>query len=127
MVEYTESLYERSVRARDVVKVLHAAKDAPRAGENCRAAPLAYRPQVDPRSCEGKADCVTVCPYNVFEVRKIDEDQYRALPTRVRLKLWAHGKKIAYTPHADACRACGLCLVACPEKAITLVRIGDAA
>jgi ferredoxin len=55
-------------------------------------------------------------------VRQMEDDEYRALPIFVRLKLWAHGRKSAYTPHADACRACGLCVVACPERAISLVR-----
>jgi 4Fe-4S ferredoxin len=27
----------------------------------------------------------------------------------------------AYTPNAEACRACGLCVVSCPEHAISLV------
>ena len=26
----------------------------------------------------------------------------------------------AYAPNADDCRACGLCVVACPEQAIVL-------
>jgi 4Fe-4S ferredoxin len=34
----------------------------------------------------------------------------------------AHRRQTAYTPRADACHACGLCVVACPEAAITLVR-----
>lgn len=127
MVEHTEKSHKPNVRARNAVKLRNAANDALRPGENCRAAPLVYRPQVDLYRCEGKADCVAVCPYYVFDVRKIDEDQYRTLPVRVRLKLWAHGKKIAYIPNTDACRACGLCVVACPEKATTLVRIGDTA
>ncbi len=38
-----------------------------------------------------------------------------------RLKMTAHGRKTAFTPRADACQACGLCVAACPEKAITLV------
>jgi NAD-dependent dihydropyrimidine dehydrogenase PreA subunit len=67
-----------------------------------------------------------VCPHDVFEVRKIDEEEYRALPALARLKLWAHGKKTAYAPRADACRACGLCVVACPEQAITLALAGEA-
>lgn len=38
-----------------------------------------------------------------------------------KLKSRAHGRKTSYTPNADACRACGLCVVACPEHAIALV------
>jgi NAD-dependent dihydropyrimidine dehydrogenase PreA subunit len=103
-------------------KARRAARDPKRPGEKCRAEPGTYRPRVDRRRCEGKAECVEVCPYDVFEVRVIDEGEYRALPVLARLKLRVHGKKTAYTPHADACHACGLCVVACPEKAITLVR-----
>ncbi|MBV8645185.1 MAG: 4Fe-4S binding protein, partial [Candidatus Eremiobacteraeota bacterium] len=33
-----------------------------------------------------------------------------------------HGMQTAYAPLADACKACGLCVVACPEDAITLVQ-----
>lgn len=61
-----------------------------------------------------------VCPYGVFEVRRIDEDEFRTLGTLVRFKLWVHGKRVAYTPHSEACQACGLCVVACPEHAIRL-------
>ena len=103
-------------------KAKRAAADPKRPGEECKASPGAYRPEVDARRCEGKADCVAVCPYDVFEVGLIDETKYKAMPLRVRLKLWAHGKKTAHTPHADACRACGLCVVACPEHAIQLVK-----
>jgi NAD-dependent dihydropyrimidine dehydrogenase PreA subunit len=91
----------------------------------CRAQPQTFRPVVDRRRCEGKSDCVTVCPYDVFEVRRIDETEYRSLPILARLKVWAHGKKTAYTPRADACLACGLCVTACPERAITLARVGS--
>lgn len=101
-------------------KARRAAKDPARPGEHCRATPGAYRPVIDRRRCEGKADCVSVCPFEVFEVGRIDEGEYRALPALVRLKVWVHGKKTAYTPRADACQACGLCVVACPEHAIKL-------
>jgi NAD-dependent dihydropyrimidine dehydrogenase PreA subunit len=98
-----------------------AARHSERPGEKCRALAGAYRPRVDRRRCEGKSECVAVCPYDVFEVRTIDEHEYRTLPMLARLKLRVHGKQTAYTPRADACRACGLCVVACPERAIKLV------
>jgi NAD-dependent dihydropyrimidine dehydrogenase PreA subunit len=94
------------------------------ANETCKADPGSFRPVVNRGRCEGKAACVAVCPYNVFEVGIIDEAAYKALPLLARLKVWAHGKKTAYTPRSDACRACGLCVAACPEKAISLVRVG---
>jgi NAD-dependent dihydropyrimidine dehydrogenase PreA subunit len=77
--------------------------------------------------CEAKGDCVEVCPYGVFEVRRIEEEDYRALSLPARLKVFFHGKRSAYTPNAMDCRACGLCVVACPEKAIQIVRASSAA
>lgn len=78
-------------------------------------------PVVNRNRCEGKRDCVDVCPYDVFEVRRMDDADFTALGFFAKLKSRAHRRQTAYTPKADACRACGLCVVACPEKAITLV------
>jgi 4Fe-4S ferredoxin len=79
-------------------------------------------PFVNLSKCEGKADCVPVCPENVFEVRRIDDKDYKQLGLLAQIKLRVHGMQVAYTPRADACQACGLCVSACPEKAITLRR-----
>jgi NAD-dependent dihydropyrimidine dehydrogenase PreA subunit len=95
-----------------------------RRGEGCAAKPAICRPVVDRKRCEGKADCVSICPYNVFEIRTVDDVEYRALPVVARIKLWMHGKRTAYTPRSDACQACGLCVLACPERAISLVQEG---
>jgi NAD-dependent dihydropyrimidine dehydrogenase PreA subunit len=103
-------------------KARRAAGHPARPGEQCRAEPETYVPVVARGRCEGKADCTEVCPYGVFEVRRIDDADFAALSFLGRLKSRAHGRKTAYTPKADACRACGLCVVACPEKAITLVK-----
>ena len=98
-----------------------AAAHPQRPGEKCKAEPAKFRPVVDARRCEGKGACVAVCPYGVFEVGRLPDETFRAMPPLLKLKLWAHGKQTAYTPNADACRACGLCVVACPEQAIRLV------
>jgi len=104
-------------------KARRAAAHPDRPGEECEAPPGDWSPEVNRGRCEAKGDCVAVCPYDVFEVRRIDEGEYRALPFLTRMKVWVHGKRTAYTPNAGACRACGLCAVACPEHAIRLVRM----
>jgi 4Fe-4S ferredoxin len=81
----------------------------------------AVMPVVDRNRCEGKNDCVKVCPEDVFEVRTIDDTDFAKLSFFGKLKSRAHGRKTAYTPNAEACQACGLCVTACPETAIRLV------
>jgi len=105
-------------------KTRRAAAHPDRPGEQCRAEGGRWRPVVDRSRCEAKRDCVQVCPYGVFEVRRIDDADYRALSFLTRLKVLAHRRQSAYTPNAAACRACGLCVVACPEGALRLVEIG---
>ena len=80
-------------------------------------------PYVITGKCLGEqyADCVDVCPYGVFEVRRMDAPDFAALSPLGKLKSMVHGRKTAYTPKAADCRACGLCVVACPEGAIELV------
>ncbi len=101
-------------------KARRAAKRSDRPGADCRAEPGRHVVLVDRGKCEGKGDCVEVCPYGVFEVRKIDDADYAALGLLGKLKSRAHGRLTAYTPKLDACQACGMCVVACPEHALTL-------
>jgi len=110
-----------TTRAITTEKARRAAAHPDRPGEQCKATPGRWRPVVDRTRCEGKRDCVEVCPYEVFEVRRIDDADYAALSFFTRLKVLAHRKQSAYTPRADACQACGLCVVACPEGALRLV------
>ena len=82
----------------------------------------AVRPIIDPRRCEGKADCVQVCPFDVFEIRRMTKDDSHALPWITRLKVALHGGKQGFVVRAEQCQACGLCVAACPEHAIRLRR-----
>lgn len=106
----------------DASKARTAARDPHRPGERCRASPGAYEPRIDRSRCEGKAECAAVCPYDVFEVRRMRDADFDRLSFLGRLKSRAHRRMTAYTTRSAACRACGLCVVVCPENAITLVR-----
>jgi ferredoxin len=53
----------------------------------------------------------------------MDPADFEKLTFLGKLKSRAHGKKTAYTPKAEACEECGACVAACPEKAITLLRL----
>jgi 4Fe-4S ferredoxin len=89
---------------------------------DCNNGPGIIAPIVDLRRCEGKGDCVRVCPENVFQLRRVDAADYAALPLLNKIKMRVHGMQVAHTPNADACRGCSLCVSACPEHAITLHR-----
>jgi 4Fe-4S ferredoxin len=89
---------------------------------NWKAQPGELTPVVDRSKCEGKAECVEVCPFHVFEVRRIEDVDFAELGVFAKLKSVAHGRKTAYTPRASACEACGKCVEACPEKAIKLAK-----
>jgi 4Fe-4S ferredoxin len=78
-------------------------------------------PVINRNRCEARADCISICPYQVFEIRSLTGAEHKQLSLPGRLKLFAHGGKQAFALHAEACRACGLCVKGCPEKAITLV------
>lgn len=86
-------------------------------------APVASRvvPVVDLGACEGKGDCVRVCPYDVFIVAEVPPAERRTRGPVARIKLWVHGNRQAVVANPDACHACGRCVSACPENAIRLV------
>jgi NAD-dependent dihydropyrimidine dehydrogenase PreA subunit len=92
----------------------------------CDEAPGRIVPVVDLRRCENKGPCVAVCPYDVFEIRKLMPEEWGALTLLTRWKVWAHGGKQAFVVRQNDCHACGLCVPACPEKAITLTRAASA-
>ncbi len=90
---------------------------------DCKQPPGVVAPQIDRTRCEGKEDCVEVCPYDVFEIHILTKEQRSELPFFARLKASVHGNRQAFAVRAEACHACGLCVQACPERAIKLVKL----
>ena len=90
---------------------------------SCKQAPGVFAPVIDRNRCEGKADCVAVCPKSVFVIGVLNSSDRRSLSLKGKIKGFAHGWKQAFTPGISGCEACGLCVKACPEKAISLTRI----
>jgi NAD-dependent dihydropyrimidine dehydrogenase PreA subunit len=54
----------------------------------------------------------------------LSEAEKSAMPFFSRFKARVHGNRQAFAVRANDCQACGDCITACPEKAITLTRIG---
>lgn len=88
----------------------------------CKQPAGAVAPVIDRNRCEGKEDCVRVCPYDVFEIRKLGAEERAGLSFLGRIKASAHGNRQAFAVRADQCHACGLCVSACPEHAIRLAK-----
>ena len=78
-------------------------------------------PVIDLSRCEAKGPCIEVCPYDVLAMHEYSKAELVNLSWVGRLKTWVHGKEKAFAIYPEACQACGLCVQACPEKAIKLV------
>ena len=77
-------------------------------------------PVVDRNRCEAEEQCVQVCPYNVFEVRKLSPEERSELSLLGRVKAWARGNRQAFVVRPEDCHVCQLCIKACPEQALRL-------
>jgi 4Fe-4S ferredoxin len=78
------------------------------------------KPIIDRNRCEAKAECVRLCPYQVFELRSLTQADKAGMSFLGRLKAKVHGNRQAFVARPEACHACGLCVAACPEDAIRL-------
>lgn len=90
---------------------------------SCPSAAGVVRPVIDRNRCEAKAACVAVCPYQVFAIGVLTPAQRTQLSLRGRIKAFFHRGRQALVVRADDCHACGRCVPACPEGAISLERL----
>lgn len=88
---------------------------------DCKQAGLLV-PVVDRNRCEGKGDCERVCPYHVFGLARLTPEDRAGLSALGRVKAFFHGYRQAYVVHPEECHACGLCVTACPERALKLTK-----
>ena len=86
----------------------------------CAGVPGRVAPVVDRNRCEAKEECVRVCPYSVFEMRRLSREERTGMSLLGRLKSAAHKNHQAVVVNPEDCHACNLCVEACPEKAIQL-------
>ena len=55
-------------------------------------------------------------------IAQVPPAERKALSYMTWVKVMAHGGKQAFVVNPESCHACGLCVRACPEKAIRLIR-----
>lgn len=79
-------------------------------------------PVVNLNKCEGKGPCIDVCPYDVFEMQAISDETFNRLSFTGKIKTKVRGREKASVMNPGECHNCGLCVTACPEKAITLAK-----
>jgi len=89
---------------------------------DCKHEAGEFAPVIDRNRCEGKEDCVRVCPYDVFEMAILGANELSGMSVMGRLKARFHGNRQAFAVNAANCHGCGLCVAACPEHAIKLAR-----
>ena len=87
---------------------------------SCKPESAGRRPIINRNRCEAKEDCVVVCPYDVFEMRVLTGSERAGISIRGKLNLLVHRGRQAVVVDPDNCHACGLCVSACPERAIRL-------
>jgi len=80
-------------------------------------------PVIDPSGCEAKGPCVPACPFDVLTIRTLTPEERTGLAPLQRFKSFVHGNKRAFVTNGAACQGCGLCVDACPERAIKLKRV----
>lgn len=77
-------------------------------------------PVIDRERCVGDAACIAVCPHQVLALRPVAAQDCDGLPASTRFLLSLSQGLQAAVAAPERCRACGLCLAVCSQRAIAL-------
>jgi 4Fe-4S ferredoxin len=89
---------------------------------DCKHPAGVFIPVIDRNRCEGKAECVKVCPTHVFVVGTLPRSERKNVSFAGGIKGFVHRWQQALLIDPGACEGCARCVEACPENAITLAR-----
>ena len=81
-----------------------------------------FIPEIDLNKCESDGICVKSCLFKVFEMNLISDRQFSKLSLIGKIKTLFHGRNKAIVIYPYQCTGCGVCIIACPEKAIKLIK-----
>ena len=90
--------------------------------DNCNSSGI-VTPVIDWNKCEASGICLETCPYKVFELKLISDEQYSSLSFLGKLKAGIIGRERAFAVNPQQCHNCGLCVSSCPEQAIELIKV----
>lgn len=96
-----------------------------RSKDDCKQPAGIIIPIINRNKCEAKETCSAVCPFDVFDIRKVTNEEKVGLNRFIRFKIWAHGGKQAFVVRPYDCHGCGDCATSCPEKAIVLENVSS--
>jgi len=92
-------------------------------GIDCKHPTGAFMPVIDRFRCEGERPRL---PLQRVRDRQARRGRTREPSLIGRMKATVHGNRQAFAVRAEQCQGCGLCVAACPEKAIKLARVAMA-
>ena len=75
---------------------------------------------IDISYCDGCGACAELCPSNVFDIRELNDTEYKKLSRYQKFWVLIKGRKKSIVAHQEDCTHCRKCVNGCHEKAIKI-------